>query len=104
MYRYASAMADLVEKLTREIDRVSTNVGRSEEETVAARGTPRQDEDVDAVGPGVPGAIEAPVDIGFPEGLARADIFESLDLYFGFDALDTVFGDGVYPHGLPSVP
>lgn len=107
MYRPASAMAGLVDRFTREIDRASGNTLRPMGEPAGQEpATPQLGNDM-ACGVGGPaaggtsGVQEARVNPApehlFPDNLARLDAFDSLNFDFDFDALDAVFGDGTYP-------
>lgn len=98
MYRPAGVLVDIVDGLAREVDRVARPEGEA--------GTPgRNGVSHEAEGPAGGGdalvAQDAPmntgVENGFADPLVRLDAFESLDFDFDFDALDAVFGDGLFP-------
>ncbi|SPO06246.1 uncharacterized protein DNG_08935 [Cephalotrichum gorgonifer] len=92
MYRPASAMVDIVDRLTREVDRVSAAVvaggGQDVVEGTARAGV--SDE------PRVDTSVSSFVDPTFSESLARVNFFESLEPEFDFGALDMPFGDGIH--------
>jgi hypothetical protein len=110
VYRPASSMVELVDKLVQQIDRVSANplgirqfgherIGRTD-----APLPPDGDHETGSaeVAEDCRSASEVALETGLTAGQLRSDIFGSLDLDFDFEALDAVFGNGSYPH-LPLV-
>ena len=108
MYRPASVMVGLVDRLTREIGRASGNPVRSLDEPAGRESsTPQPGNDAHGVGHdpatgGESGQQEAQSSLAaetmFPDSFARLDAFDSLNFDFDFNALDSVFGDGTYPY------
>lgn len=106
MYRPASIMVGLVDRLTKEVDRASNNPARSEPAT--GTGTPLHPSQPAGVGVSERnstsgGAAQQDVhtipalDAMPTEDLSRLDVFESLNFDLDFDALDAAFGDYTYP-------
>ena len=100
MYRPASVIVGLVDRLTTEVDRAAGNPLRPSSDEPASR-APSMQVSRDDANRGTGGDSAAndglPLASALPDSLTRLDAFESLDFDFDFDALDAAFGDYTYP-------